>query len=137
MQMSNPCTSRVTIVGASAPVPCSLASTPSPTPSIMTLASALSLAACSGSTGQIGPPGAGPTGATGPGIAWRGDWSSLTSYAAQDAVQFGGSSWMAKAASLGETPTAGANWDLVAQAGAKGDTVAGKDGINGTAGKGE
>lgn len=77
-----------------------------------------------GPMGVAGPAGpTGPTGATGaqgpagaPGLNWRGNWSPATAYAANDAVQFGGSSWIATAANTGNAPHAGgAQWNLLAE----------------------
>src|SRR6185437_1474717 len=68
-----------------------------------------------GPTGANGPTGA--TGATGaPGLNWRGNWSPATAYAANDAVLFGGSSWIATAANTGNAPRAGgAQWNLLSE----------------------
>ncbi|HVC80060.1 MAG TPA: hypothetical protein VNL35_06090 [Chloroflexota bacterium] len=80
-----------------------------------------------GPAGPVGPMGpAGATGATGasgapgtpgaPGLNWRGNWSPATAYAANDAVLFGGSSWIATAATTGNVPRAGgAQWNLLAE----------------------
>jgi len=82
-----------------------------------------------GPTGATGPPG--PTGATGPagpagppGITWRGAWSSTTSYAANDAVTYGGSSYGASVAIPANTtpPVSDARWALLASAGGTGPT---------------
>ncbi len=84
-----------------------------------------------GATGSIGPTRAtgttGATGATGPqgvqgpqgvpGLTWRGAWSVSTSYATNDAVQSGGSAWVAKLASTGVVPIEGASWTMLAQKG--------------------
>lgn len=65
-----------------------------------------------GATGASGAPGA--PGA--PGLNWRGNWSPATAYAANDAVLFGGSSWIATAANTGNAPRAGgAQWNLLAE----------------------
>ncbi len=90
-----------------------------------------------GATGSIGPQGntglTGATGATGPqgmpGLTWRGAWSVSASYATNDAVQSGGSAWVAKLASTGVVPIEGASWTLLAQ---KGDT--GPQGATGATG---
>lgn len=82
-----------------------------------------------GDTGATGLQGvAGPAGATGatgpqgpPGLNWRGAWDGTVSYAATDAVSYGGSSWTAKRANTNAAPSEGADWTLVAQ---KGDTGA-------------
>jgi len=82
-----------------------------------------------GPTGSTGPQG--PTGSTGaqgpagpPGITWRGAWSSTTSYAANDAVTYGGSSYGATVAIPANTtpPVTDARWALLASAGAPGAT---------------
>jgi hypothetical protein len=52
-----------------------------------------------------------------------------TSYATNDAVQSGGSAWVAKLANAGVIPTEGATWTLLAQ---KGDT--GPQGATGATG---
>jgi hypothetical protein len=99
-----------------------------------------------GATGSIGPTGAtgmtGATGATGPqgvqgpqgvpGLTWRGAWSVSASYATNDAVQNGGSAWVAKLASTGVVPIEGASWTLLAQKGATGLT--GPQGLTGATG---
>ncbi len=69
------------------------------------------------------PQGAtGPTGATG--LTWRGPWSTTTSYAANDAVSYGGSAYIATANSQGTAPVgssySGAAWALLAAQGAAG-----------------
>jgi hypothetical protein len=52
-----------------------------------------------------------------PGINWRSTWSSSTTYAAYDGVQYNGSSYIALQANQNVTPgTAPLQWDLVAQA---------------------
>src|SRR5205823_3282026 len=79
-----------------------------------------------GATGATGPQGAqgltgsaGPTGPTGPQgapISFHGTWSNLTTYAAGDAIFFSGSSYISLAAgNVGNTPTGGASWALLAQ----------------------
>jgi hypothetical protein len=99
-----------------------------------------------GATGSVGPTGAtgtpGATGATGlqgvqgpqgvPGLTWRGAWNVNTNYAANDAVQNGGSAWVAKLANTGVTPTEGASWTILAQKGATGSS--GPTGATGTTG---
>jgi hypothetical protein len=70
-------------------------------------------------TAQKGDPG--PTGPAGPaGVVWRGQWSSGTNYAINDAVYYQGSSWRALQANVNVAPFAGANWALIAQKGADG-----------------
>lgn len=85
-----------------------------------------------GATGAQGP--AGPTGASG--LNWRGPWSAGNSYAANDGVSWGGSSYFATAAhAAGDAPPTGiaadpgtddtavnAGWQLLAIQGATGPT---------------
>lgn len=74
-------------------------------------------AACSSSdpsSGASPPPGA-------PGLVWRGSWNSTTTYAARDAVENGGASYVAIAESTGEAPPS-ASWQLLADRGAVGPT---------------
>jgi hypothetical protein len=71
-----------------------------------------------GDTGATGPPGAqGPQGM--PGLVWRGAWDVSASYATNDAVQSGGSAWVATLPNTGVAPAEGASWTMLAQ---KGDT---------------
>lgn len=51
-------------------------------------------------------------------VEWKGAWAAGTSYITRDVVSFGGSSWIALAASKGVTPVAGASWAMLS---AKGD----------------
>lgn len=55
------------------------------------------------------------------GLNWKGAWSAAINYAADDAVSYNGSSWIAKQANNNVTPVEGAVWTIVAQ---KGDTGA-------------
>src|SRR5205085_1889067 len=72
-----------------------------------------------GAAGAIGP--AGPTGAQGPPVAFQGTWSNVTTYAAGDVVFFSGSSYISlSSGNVGNTPTGGAPWALLAQQGATG-----------------
>jgi len=76
-----------------------------------------------GLTGERGPQGErGTDGAAGkPGIVWRGDWLATTQYATDDAVQAGGSSWIAKRKTKGEYPPMyREDWDLLAAKGQDG-----------------
>lgn len=88
-----------------------------------------------GSTGPAGPPGAtGPAGSAGsqgpqgvvgpagiPGINFRESWLANAGYQTNDAVTFGGSTWIATASSSGVQPgTSTAAWSLLAQAGLTG-----------------
>ncbi|MEP6767211.1 MAG: hypothetical protein ABJC61_00980, partial [Acidobacteriota bacterium] len=93
----------------------------------------------SGVAGAIGPQGpVGVTGAAGvagaKGLTWRGAWSNSTTYATDDAVSFGGSSWISLANSnFGQSPASSpAFWDLVAQDGT--DGAAGPQGPVGATG---
>ncbi len=58
------------------------------------------------------------------GITWRGGWSATTAYAVGDAVRYGGSSYIAKAASTDVAPptttNANASWSLMASEGQTG-----------------
>lgn len=98
-----------------------------------------------GPTGPTGPTGAtGATGATGPsgspgsGVAWQGVWNSGTAYAADDGVQYAGSSWIANAPSTNKTPGVDPEWDLWVSIGVTGATGAtgptGPAGSNGAVG---
>jgi len=96
-----------------------------------------------GAVGPQGPAGAagpqGPAGAPGPaGLTWKSNWSADITYTAGDAVTYLGSSWLAKATSTAVPPATGANWDLVAQAGAIGPAgaqgPAGPQGLQGLTG---
>ena len=95
-----------------------------------------------GSTGAMGAAGPiGPAGTTGtnglngtPGLTWLGSWSSATSYAVNDAVSYGGMSYLSMAsANVGQRPDLYPSaWALLAQAGAAG--AAGVTGVTGAAG---
>jgi hypothetical protein len=78
-------------------------------------------------TGPQGPPG--PPGDDGaPGLVWRGPWDSGTSYDAPDAVEFGGSSWVALGPSLNSQPDSNpSDWDLLAQKGDDGTSGVGDE----------
>lgn len=85
-----------------------------------------------GTNGDTGPTGAnGSTGTTGPGIRWLGDWNSGTNYIVNDAVTFGGSSYISNSLNLGNQPP-GSAWDTLAIKGATGST--GADGVTGPTG---
>jgi hypothetical protein len=60
----------------------------------------------------------GLNGLPGPPITFRGPWSSTTSYATGDGVQYGGSSFSALISNTNVTPIAGGTWALLAQSGA-------------------
>ena len=70
----------------------------------------------------------GDDGVDGAGVDWKGPWSSVTTYAKDDAVGFGGRSWVSRAdANLNHSPPARASstrqttwWQLLADRGADG-----------------
>ena len=69
----------------------------------------------------------GPEGPRGPaGLTMRGAWDSATTYAVDDAVFYGGSSWWAVTANVGVQPDTdgGAYWEMLAQAGTVQDVTA-------------
>ena len=72
------------------------------------------------------------SGGGGSGLNWRGEWSSQTQYAIDDAVAHDGSSYIAIAANTNSEPPSD-NWNLMASAGATGAT--GDAGAAGAAGK--
>ena len=76
----------------------------------------------SGPQGAMGPTGStGATGAAGPPVSFQGTWSNLTTYAVGDAVFYNGSSYISRTGSnVGNTPSNGAPWALLAQQGATG-----------------
>ena len=95
-----------------------------------------------GATGALGAAGPmGPSGTNGtnglngtPGLTWQGAWSSATSYAVNDAVSYGGATYLSVVAgNAGQRPdlypTA---WVVLAQAGSAG--AAGASGATGAAG---
>jgi hypothetical protein len=59
---------------------------------------------------------AGPPGATGKGIAWKGDYSATTAYVVGDAVLYNGSSYLCEVACTGVDPTETSNWSILAAA---------------------
>ena len=89
-----------------------------------------------GIDGAQGPQGSiGPTGATG--LTWQGTWSGATPYNVDDAVFFGGSSYIALVANTNDEPdtsvtNADGNWGLLAMQGASG--ASGAQGPTGAAG---
>jgi hypothetical protein len=102
-----------------------------------------------GPVGPSGPPGAagiaglpggsgptGPTGPQGPPNMFRGAWNNATSYAAGDAVSFGGSSYVSLSGSnMGNSPSSGGPWAVLAQQGSPGTTgPAGPSGPSGPPG---
>jgi hypothetical protein len=66
-----------------------------------------------GTTGSLGPPG--PVG-----MNWRGGWASATTYAINDAVSQGGSSYICISANTNNQPPNATYWSLVAQQGGVG-----------------
>jgi hypothetical protein len=100
---------------------------------------ATGLQGATGATGAIGPMG--PAGANGtnglngtPGLTWQGAWSSAPSYAVNDAVSYGGTSYLSVVAgNVGQRPDLNpAAWAVLAQAGIAG--AAGTAGATGAAG---
>jgi len=94
-----------------------------------------------GSAGATGPQGpAGPTGVTGPqgvkGMNWLSAWNIGTAYQVDNAVSFGGSSYIAIAPGTGLQPDASPlSWTILAQKGSTGATgPAGTNGATGPAG---
>jgi len=87
-----------------------------------------------GPTGSTGPQGPiGPAGPQGTGITWMGSWSAATAYSVNQAVTYGGSSYVAVAASTGVVPgTDATKWQVFAAQGATGAT--GSTGATGPAG---
>lgn len=78
-------------------------------------------------TAQQGP--AGPAGPAGPpAVVWKGTWGAGTSYVANDAVYYQGSSWRAIQSNINQAPVAGPNWTLLAQKGADGGVTDGDKG---------
>jgi hypothetical protein len=77
-------------------------------------------AGTNGSNGLNGSPGA--QGIPGPqGLTWQGTWNNTMAYVVNDAVQFGGASYISIQAGAGHEPdTSPTFWSLVAQAGATG-----------------
>lgn len=90
-------------------------------------------AGATGATGETGPAGA--DGSDGADALWnyRGAYDIGSSYAVGDIATYGGSLWYRKNANggnVGDTPSVGTFWDLLAS---KGDTgAAGSNGTNGT-----
>ncbi|MFH0995808.1 MAG: hypothetical protein V1844_09970 [Pseudomonadota bacterium] len=71
----------------------------------------------------------GAPGSPGAGVTWRGAWNSGTTYVLYDAVEHGGSSYIANAGNLNKTPGVDVEWDLWTE---KGDT--GPTGLTGPEG---
>lgn len=79
-------------------------------------------AGATGPVGATGPAGAtGITGATGPtgpqGIVWKGAWAAGTEYAVGQAVDSGGSSYIAIKVGKGKEPPNAEYWELLAERG--------------------
>lgn len=94
-----------------------------------------------GPAGPVGPVGAAGTNGTNgvngtPGMAWQGAWSSATSYAVNDAVSFGGTSYLSLTVNVGSQPNLNpGSWAVLAQAGTAGEAgVAGSAGATGATG---
>lgn len=124
-----------------------------PTGAASTVAGPTGPTGATGSIGATGPTGAassvagptGPTGATGtvgpqgPPVSFQGIWSNLTTYATGDTVFFNGSSYISLSnGNLGNAPSNGAPWALLAQQGSVGVTgptgATGADGATGPTG---
>jgi len=74
---------------------------------------------CVSLVGPTGPQGA--TGAAGQGFTFRGSWSALLNYAANDVVTYNGSTYVAIIASLNQIPASSpTSWTLSVAAGAQG-----------------
>jgi len=72
----------------------------------------------------------GNTGADGD-LAWKGGWSSSTTYSTNEAVQYNGSSYIAVANNQNVTPTSDTSkWNLMAQAGAEGGSIGSMEDTN-------
>lgn len=57
-----------------------------------------------------------------PELVWKGEWSPEVTYPPESVVGFEGSSWVTEIISIGQPPTEGFPWSLVALRGDKGDT---------------
>ena len=75
-----------------------------------------------GPAGLPGPQGlTGPQGPIGPkGLTWRGAWDVGVAYFADDAVNHGGSAWIALRDNVGTLPAGGDAWSLLAAQGEQG-----------------
>lgn len=72
-----------------------------------------------------------------PGMTWQGAWNSGTSYAIDDAVSSGGSSYIAIAANTNQAPPNATYWNVLASQGSTGATgPTGPTGPTGAAGTG-
>jgi hypothetical protein len=93
-----------------------------------------------GPQGDVGPQGPegpqGPQGEAGLAFVWRGTFDPVTAYTTNDAVQFDGSSYVARAPVIALLPDAGDPWELVAARGAVGPQgLQGLQGIQGPQGE--
>jgi hypothetical protein len=81
-----------------------------------------------GTQGPEGPAGA-------PGLVWRGEFDTLETYEAGDAVSFMGSAYIATAQTSGIDPSTSPDWSLLAAAGAQGPQgIQGPQGLQGPQG---
>ncbi len=82
----------------------------------------LAQAGAAGTPGMVGPMGPqGPAGTVG--ISYKGAWAASVGYVANDAVVFGGTTYLALGTSLGSEPDVSpATWAVLAQAGSAGAT---------------
>ena len=94
-------------------------------------------AGAAGATGAIGPAGAtGAAGPQGPPVSFVGGWLIGQSYGVEDAVSYGGSSYIALVANVGRQPDVSpVYWGVLAQAGSVGPAGAtGATGLQGPTG---
>ncbi|GGA59855.1 hypothetical protein GCM10011507_09220 [Edaphobacter acidisoli] len=92
---------------------------PDVSPAYWAVLSQAGIPGAAGATGAVGPQG--PAGAAG--VNFRGAWSSATGYLANDAVTFGGSTYLALTGSLASEPdTSPAQWAMLAAKGVAGPT---------------
>ena len=84
-----------------------------------------------GTPGTWAQCGTGPAGPAG--LNWRGAYSNTTTYAANDAVQYNGSAFIATAGTTGVNPgtpaSPGTNWSLLAEIGNTGPAGSGTAGV--------
>ncbi len=76
--------------------------------------------AAKGDAGADGVGVAGADGTDGTGIAWLGAWSGATTYATNDVVEYGGSSYISLVDGNLNSEPPSVNWDLMAQQGLQG-----------------
>ena len=123
--------------------------TPGGAPAYWQLLAQAGSAGAAGAQGGMGPQGlqgsqgtagnAGATGATGAagaaGINFRGAWTTASNYAANDAVAYGGSSYIALVANRNSEPDLNpGSWSVLAQAGGSGAAGSGSSGAVGATG---